>query len=140
MGAFGSSIGPPEAPPADRSLIPFAYYKDNSGRPCIGRGGMKTQDGNAAIGMAALAGGDPVLAARLVKEIAPTVWASCVLLSTGDCDAREAFLEIMAKLRADNFSRLSGYTGRGTFETFVALTVRDLLAQRMLQLLQVAWV
>jgi RNA polymerase primary sigma factor len=135
MGAFGSSIGPPEARPADRSLLPFAYYKDDSGRPSDGRGGMKTQD-IAAIGMAALAGGDPVLAAQLLKEIAPTVWASCSLLSANDSDAREAFLETMAKLRADNFAHLLEYTGRGAFETFVALTVRDLLARRMLRLLQ----
>jgi RNA polymerase primary sigma factor len=77
-----------------------------------------------------------VLAAQLLKEIAPTVWASCSLLSANDSDAREAFLDTMAKLRADNFARLLQYTGRGAFETFVALTARDLLARRMLRLLQ----
>ena len=141
MGAFGSSIGPPSARrlkaggERNRGFLPFTYYNGN-GRPSGGREDMRTQDTDIRVRIEALTGGDPSLAALFLKEIAPTVWTACSLLTGGDAEAREAFLEIIAKLRANNFALLTQYTGRGTLETFVALTVRDLLAQRMLQLLQ----
>jgi DNA-directed RNA polymerase specialized sigma24 family protein len=99
------------------------------------RGRMKAQVSIGAKDMAALAAGDAAHTARCLKEIAPTVWATISLLSIGDSEAREAFLDIMAQLRADNCARLRDYSGRGTWTTFVALTVRDLLAREILQLL-----
>ena len=41
----------------------------------------------------------------------------------------------MAALSADRFARFSAYAGRSSLDTFVALTVRDLMAARMLRLL-----
>jgi RNA polymerase sigma factor (sigma-70 family) len=80
--------------------------------------------------------GGPAYAARFVKEISGTVWSACRLLTGDESDTRRAFGEVMAALTADRFARLGAYAGRGTLDTFVALTVRDLLAERMLRLLQ----
>jgi RNA polymerase sigma factor (sigma-70 family) len=80
--------------------------------------------------------GEPAHAARFVKEISGTVWTACRLLTADEPDARHAFAEVMTTLSADRFARLGAYAGRGTLDTFVALTVRDLMAERMLRLLQ----
>ena len=96
---------------------------------------MRTQSADDHVRIAALTSGDPSLAAHFLKQIAPTVWTACLLLTAEEAEAREAFKDVTAKLAADNFARLREYTGKGTLETFVALTARDLLAERMLQLL-----
>jgi len=84
----------------------------------------------------AVRSGGAAHAARFVKEISGTVWSACRLLTGDDDDTRRAFGEVMAALAADRFARLGAYSGRGTLDTFVALTVRDLLAERMLRLMQ----
>ena len=106
------------------------------GVPTCGRGEMRTQDAGNRARIAALTGGDPAAVAQFLKDIAPLVWKTCVLLSGSDAQAREAFLEAFARLRAGNFALLADYPGRGTLEDFVALKTRDLLGGRMLQLLQ----
>jgi RNA polymerase sigma factor (sigma-70 family) len=42
----------------------------------------------------------------------------------------------MAALTANRCARLGAYSGKGTLDTFVALSVRELLVERMLRLLQ----
>ena len=84
--------------------------------------------------VASLLAGDPADVGRFLKDISPTVWAGCCLLTGDDAEASEAFLAVMAALRADGFARFRDYAG-GALETFVALLVRDILGQRALQLL-----
>jgi RNA polymerase sigma factor (sigma-70 family) len=84
----------------------------------------------------AVRSGEGAHAARFVKEISGTVWSACRLLTANEPDARHAFAEAMTALSTDRFARLSAYAGRSTLDTFVALTVRDLMAERMLRLLQ----
>ena len=86
--------------------------------------------------LSAVRSGDPVHTARFIKEISGTAWSACRLLTRGEDETRRAFSEVMAVVAADRFARLGAYAGRGTLDTFVALTVRDLLAERMLRLLQ----
>jgi RNA polymerase sigma factor (sigma-70 family) len=86
--------------------------------------------------LSAVRSGDRAEAARFIKDISGIVWNACRLLTGDDGDTRRAFAEVMTALTADRFARLAAYAGRGTLQTFVALTVRDLLAERMLQLLQ----
>lgn len=86
--------------------------------------------------LSAVRSGDAAQGARFIKEISGTVWSACRLLAGGDADARHVFSEVMAALTANRFARLGAYAGRGNLDTFVALTVRDLLAERMLRLLQ----
>jgi RNA polymerase primary sigma factor len=96
---------------------------------------MTTEDTGDRARVTALRSGDPALVAQFLKDISAIVWTGCCLLTGEEAGAREAFIEVMALLRADNFARLSIFTGRGSLDTFVALTVRDLLNERMLRLL-----
>jgi hypothetical protein len=66
-----------------------------------GRKGADVVDVRARI--EALAAGDPRLAACFIEELAPVVWAACTVLTGDVAEAREAFLEMNAKLSADNF-------------------------------------
>jgi RNA polymerase primary sigma factor len=97
---------------------------------------MRTQSADDHVRIAALTSGDPSLAPHVLKRIAPTVWTACLLLTGEEAEAREAFRDVTAKLAAGNFARLRDYTGKGTLETFIALTARDLLSERMLQILR----
>jgi RNA polymerase primary sigma factor len=114
-----------------------------NGRPSAFQGwgegrsrGPKSEPADDFARLAALRAGNSVHTAQFVKDISATVWKSCRVLTGGDAEAREAFAETMAALSANRFARLAGYAGRGTLETFVALSVRDLLAERMLRLVQ----
>jgi RNA polymerase primary sigma factor len=86
--------------------------------------------------LAAVRAGDANAVSRFLAEISATVWTASRLLCCDEPEARVAFGEIMAALRANHFARLSAHSGRGTLDTFVALAVRDLLAERMLRILQ----
>jgi RNA polymerase sigma factor (sigma-70 family) len=106
---------------------------NHHGKPGRRLDGLHTAD---LARLKAVRSGEPAHAARLVKDISATVWSACRLLTASEPDARHAFAEVMAALSADRFARLSAYEGRSTLDTFVALTVRDLMAERMLKLLQ----
>ena len=97
---------------------------------------MTANHANDIARLRAVRSSDGAHAARFVKDISGTVWSACRLLTGGEADTRRAFAEVMAAITADRFARLGAYAGRGTLDTFVALTVRDLLAERMLHLLQ----
>jgi RNA polymerase primary sigma factor len=86
--------------------------------------------------IAAIRAGHPAAVSSFLGGISTTVWSACSILCGEENEARAAFGEVMAALRANHFARLSSYSGRGTLATFVALVVRDLLAERMLRLLQ----
>jgi len=73
---------------------------------------------------------------RFVRRVADTVWTACCLLTGDDAEARNAFADIMAAVRADGFRRLRQYGGSSRIETFVALSSRDVLAERLLRLFQ----
>ena len=109
-----------------------AFQGREGGRPR----GPKSEPTDDFVRLVALRAGNSVHIAQFVKDISATVWNSCCLLTGGDAEAREAFAETMASLSANRFARLADYSGRGTLQTFVALSVRDLLAERMLGLLQ----
>src|SRR6266550_2307342 len=116
---------------------PFTYDdRGRSGQRSGPFGGMTTKDTGDRARLTSLRSGDPAPVAQFLKDISAIVWTGCCLLNREDAEAREAFIEVMALLRADNFARLNGFTGHGALDAFVALAVRDLLAVRMLRLLQ----
>ncbi|WP_237051590.1 sigma-70 family RNA polymerase sigma factor [Magnetospirillum sp. ME-1] len=86
--------------------------------------------------MRAVVDGDPQAWERLARRIGDTVWTACRLLIPVEAEAREAFAEVIAALRADGFGRLRAYGGNSRIETFIALVARDILAQRLLRLFQ----
>ena len=85
--------------------------------------------------MSAVFAGEPEAIAEFLREIAPTVWGCCFYAAEDEAEAHEIFLDMMGRLRANNFALVGDYDGRASLESFIALNVRELLAHRMLQLL-----
>lgn len=79
--------------------------------------------------------GDPAKADELIRKVGPDVRRSCRLLAPDEAAATEAFDFVLARLRADGFQSLRPYDGRSRIETFVSLVARDLLAARIVPLL-----
>jgi len=75
---------------------------------------------------------------RLVCRIADTVWTACRLLTSDDAEARNAFADVIDSFHVDGFRRLRQYDGSSRIETFVALSARDILAERLLRLFKPA--
>lgn len=96
---------------------------------------MKTGGTDERARLAAVFAGDHAAAARLLKEVSAPIWTACKLLCAGEDEAREAFLEVMAAWRENGFGRLRGYKA-GSIQTFIILSTRELLAQRMIKLLR----
>ena len=138
--ALQAASAEPEA--AEQSSFPAPHLNSinqpstRQGRSCGPPRDAAQKHASDVARLSALRSGDRTEAARFIKDISETVWSACRLLTGDENDTRRAFGEVMAALTANRFARLCAYTGRGTLETFVALTVRDLLAERMLRLLQ----
>src|SRR5689334_15091198 len=102
MGAFGSSIGRPEArrlsasAGRNQNIASLSYDTGGHTRSGRGRAGMRTQSADDHIRIAALTSSDPSLAAHVLKQIAPTVWTACLLLTSEDAETREAFRDVTA--------------------------------------------
>lgn len=103
---------------------------------CEGDGGNVKEPGESdqRILFAALRG-DANAAAALTRLAADLVWSACVRVTRDRAETEAAFRDVMAGLRADGFARLKGYDGRARLDVYVALVVRDLLAERVVKLL-----
>jgi RNA polymerase primary sigma factor len=88
--------------------------------------------GDRALVGAALTG-DRAAAERLSHRLADTVWTACRRMN-GESEGRAVFSATLAALQADNFAGLGAYDGRSRLEIFVAIRVRDILAQPMQRL------
>jgi RNA polymerase primary sigma factor len=97
---------------------------------------MKPRGADDRSRLAAIRAGDPAAVARFLSEISGMVWSACRILCSEENEARIAFTETMAALMANRFARLAAYSGRSTLHTFVTLVVRELVAERVLRLLQ----
>jgi RNA polymerase primary sigma factor len=85
--------------------------------------------------LAAALRGDAGATADLTRAAADLTWSACACVTRSDAETEEAFHEVMAGLRADGFARLKGYDGRAGMRVYMALVVRDLLAERAIRLL-----
>jgi RNA polymerase primary sigma factor len=74
-------------------------------------------------------------AEALCRSLADPVWTACCRVTRDRADADAAFVEIMAALAADGFARLKDYDGRSLVKVYAALVVRDLLLERVINLL-----
>lgn len=86
--------------------------------------------------VAAAIAGEQAAAEPLLRRIADTIWTACRLLLREEADARQAFAEVAAQLQADRFRRLQAYRSDASLDAFVALATRELLAQRLVRLIQ----
>ena len=116
-----------------RNVEQFPFSRGHSPREAPPKG--MTTGSREGDRFAAAASGDPNAIADLMRAISGAVWNVCRLLSSEEAEARKVFLEAMAALSADCLARLRGYDGRSTLETFVALAVREFMAERMLRLI-----
>lgn len=87
--------------------------------------------------LAAALRGDAEASRRLLRAVADVVWTACRRVTGDRGETEVAFRDVMAALRADGFFRLKGYDGRARVSVYVALVVRDLLAERAIRLLAV---
>ena len=145
MGALGPSLGRSETrsrgadstlPRGSFRVQILSYRSERRDRPLSAVSRAASNAEGARTQLSAVFAGDPEATAEFVQAIAPIVWAACVRVS-GEPEAKEIFLDIMARLRANNFALFGEFDGQGSLESFTALTVRELLAHRMLQILQV---
>ena len=80
-------------------------------------------------------GGDPASGAALMRRLADVLWLTCRRLTCSETEARETLAEALAQISADGFLLLRGYDGRARLETFCVLVCREVLAARLLKLL-----
>jgi RNA polymerase sigma factor (sigma-70 family) len=143
MGALGPTLGRSEtrsrgaSPSSPRSsfrcqLVPF--FAENGNRTQR-RAHAGAKPDSARARLSAVYAGEADAVAEFVREIAPTVWGCCSYAAEGEAEAREIFLDMMGRLRANNFALVGDFDGRASLESFIALNVRELLAHRMLRLL-----
>jgi RNA polymerase sigma factor (sigma-70 family) len=71
----------------------------------------------------------------LLRSLADLVWSACGRVTRAGAETEAAFREVMAGLAANGFSRLKDYDGRARVKAYVALVVRDLLLERVINLL-----
>jgi RNA polymerase primary sigma factor len=81
--------------------------------------------------------GDAEACARLLRAVADLIWTACRLVTREEAETEAVFRDVVAGLRANGFSRLKGYDGRAPVNVYVALVVRDLLAERAIRLLAI---
>lgn len=77
--------------------------------------------------------GAPQAAADLTRVVGDVAWTACLRLARPRAETEAAFREVMAAIRADGFARLKAYDGRARVRIYVALVVRDLLAERVVR-------
>ncbi len=83
----------------------------------------------------AVLAGDPDAVAEFFRETADVLWAACAQVTCDESEAHDAYDDVCRDLAANAFERLRAFDGRSRLTTFVALLGRNLLAQRLLQLL-----
>ncbi len=95
---------------------------------------VQSLQGDLALVRASCAG-DPAAGATLLRRLANVLWLTCRRLTRSEAEAREMLGEALAQISADSFLLLRGYDGRAPLETFSVLVCREVLAGRLLKLL-----
>jgi RNA polymerase primary sigma factor len=90
-----------------------------------------SQPGSDVKLVTAVVGGDTEAAARLVDAASASIWAVVVALEGEGPQAEAAFLDVIARLKADGYARLRAFDGRSRLATYLALVTRDILAERL---------
>jgi RNA polymerase primary sigma factor len=79
----------------------------------------------------AVLAGDPGAANRFLDAVSPTLWSAVVKLEGEGPQAEEAFLHVVAALKADGYARLRAFDRRASLSTYLAVVARELLADRL---------
>jgi RNA polymerase primary sigma factor len=79
----------------------------------------------------AVVAGDAGAAQRFLDATSATLWSVVVKLEGEGPDGESAFLDIIESLKTDSYSRLKAFDGRSRLATYLAITARDILADRL---------
>jgi RNA polymerase primary sigma factor len=79
----------------------------------------------------AVLSGEAGAASRFLEHVATTLWSIVVKLVGDGADAENAFLLIVASLKADDYAQLRGFDGRSRLTTYLSLVARDVLADEL---------
>lgn len=79
----------------------------------------------------AVVGGDPAAGAHFIKVVSADLWSVVTKLVGDGNEGEEAFLHVVASLKANGYARLKAFDGRARLCTFVSLVARDILAERL---------
>jgi RNA polymerase primary sigma factor len=72
--------------------------------------------------------------AQFVRQCQGDVYTTCRIAFQGK-EANDVFVEVMARLRADDFALLRPFDGRATITAYLRLVLRDVLSERIARLL-----
>jgi RNA polymerase primary sigma factor len=79
----------------------------------------------------AVVAGDSGAAQRFLDAVSGTLWSVVVRLEGEGTDGESAFMEVIEALRADGYARLKAFDGRSQLSTYLTITARDILADRL---------
>jgi RNA polymerase primary sigma factor len=80
--------------------------------------------------VARVVAGEAAAATEFLQVAVPPLLAAVAKIEPDDAERREAVRYVLAALRADRYGRLRAFSGRSSLAKFLALTARELLAQR----------
>jgi len=81
--------------------------------------------------VAAVVAGNQEASARFIDLTAAGIWAVVVALEGDGAEAEAAFLDVIARVKEDGYARLRAFDGRSRLVTYLALTAREILAERL---------
>jgi RNA polymerase primary sigma factor len=79
----------------------------------------------------AVVAGDASAAQRFLDATSATLWSAVVKLEGEGAGGEAAFLDVIDALKAGGYARLKAFDGRGRLSTYLTITVRDILADRL---------
>jgi RNA polymerase primary sigma factor len=94
--------------------------------------------------VASVLAGEAGAGAEFVRVATPPLQLAIGKIESAEDDRRAALVYVFGKLREDGYSRLRAFNGRPRLSVFIALTARELLAQRaavgILQNSKIGWI
>jgi RNA polymerase primary sigma factor len=81
--------------------------------------------------LSAVLAGDGEAAKRFLEAVSPGLWSVVVKLEGEGPHAREAFLHVVAALKANSYARLRAFDRRASLSTYLAIVAREVLAERL---------
>jgi RNA polymerase primary sigma factor len=79
----------------------------------------------------AVLAGEPGAAERFIETTSVTLWSVTVQLEGDGRDGEAAFLAVIEALKDGGYARLKAFDGRSRLSVYLAITARDILADRL---------
>jgi RNA polymerase primary sigma factor len=79
----------------------------------------------------AVVAGDAGAAQQFLQAVSDTLWSAVVKLEGEGAESEAAFLDVVDALKAGGYERLKMFDGRSRLSVYLAISVRDILADRL---------